>query len=122
VSSLVPIPATSPETRAASIGPRRFSIGEQPQDGQRVLHLRGELDLAAAPALRARVTELALQDGVVIVDLSEIEFVDVAGLCALHALTREARRGRWLLELRNAPISLRQLARLAGMQDLAIAA
>jgi anti-anti-sigma factor len=104
------------------VGPRRFSIGEQPQEGQRVLHLRGELDLAAAPALRARVTELALQDGVVIVDLSDVEFVDVAGLCALHGLAREARRGRWHLELRHTPITVRQLARLTGMQDLAIAA
>jgi anti-anti-sigma factor len=104
------------------MGPRRFTIDEKPQDGQRILHLLGELDLAAAPALRARVTELALQDGVVVLDLSQVEFVDVAGLCALHSLAREARRGRWFLELRHAAISVRQLARITGMQDLALAA
>jgi anti-sigma B factor antagonist len=122
VSALAPIPSTSPEARAASVGPRRFSIREQPQDGQRVLYLRGELDIAAAPALRARATELALEDGAVIMDLSAVEFIDVAGLCALHALAREARRGRWFLELRRAPIGVRQLARITGMQDLALAA
>jgi anti-sigma B factor antagonist len=122
VSSLASIPTTSPHPRAVSVGPQRFSIGEQPEDGQRVLHLRGELDLAAAPALRARATELALQDGVVIMDLSAVEFIDVAGLCALHALAREARRGRWLLDLRHAPLRVRQLARMTGMQDLLLAA
>jgi len=122
VSALAPIPATSPQTRAASVGPRRFRIDEAPEDGQRVLSLSGELDLAAAPALRARVTELAFQDGVVILDLSGVEFIDVAGLCALHALTNEARRGRWFLQLRNPSLRVRQLARLAGMQDLAPAA
>ena len=45
-----------------------------------------------------------------------------AGLCALHALTNEARRGRWFLQLRNPSLRVRQLARLAGMQDLAPAA
>jgi anti-sigma B factor antagonist len=99
-----------------------FAIAEDVQEGQRVLHLRGELDLAAAPALRARVTELALQDGVVMIDLSGVEFIDVAGLCALYGLSREARRGRWYFELRHAPITVRHLARLTGMQDLALAA
>lgn len=122
MSALVPIPATSPQARAASVGPRRFRIDEAPEEGQRVLSLSGELDLAAAPGLRARVTELALQDGAVILDLSGVEFVDVAGLCALHALTNEARRGRWFLELRHVPITVRHLARLAGMRDLALAA
>jgi anti-sigma B factor antagonist len=122
VSALSPISITSPQARAAAIGPSRFAIVEDVQEGQRVLHVRGELDLAAAPALRARVTELAFQDGVVMIDLSGVEFIDVAGLCALHALSREARRGRWFFELRRAPISVRHLARLTGMQDLALAA
>jgi anti-anti-sigma factor len=122
VSALSSVSSTSPQARAAAIGPRRFRIEEGPQDGQRVLRLHGELDVAAAPTLRARVTELALQDGVVIIDLSAVEFVDVAGLCALHALVREAHRGRWLLELRHAPISVRQLARMTGMRELELAA
>ena len=108
--------------RAAAIGPQRFRIVEEAQEGQRVLFLHGELDLAAAPLLRARATELALEDGVVNVDLAGVEFVDVAGLCALNSLAREARRGRWFLDLRHAPIRVRQLARLTGMQNLAFAA
>lgn len=113
---------TAAHTRAAAVGPHRFHIVEEAQEGQRVLFLRGELDVAAAPMLRARVTELAFQDGVVNLDLAGVEFVDVAGLCALNSLAREARRGRWLLDLRRAPIRVRQLARLTGMQNLAFAA
>jgi len=122
VSALSSVPSTSRQARSAAIGPRRFGIDEDARDGRRVLRLHGELDVAAAPALRARVTELALQDGVVVIDLAAIEFVDVAGLCALHALVREAQRGRWLLELRHAPISVRQLARMTGMRELELAA
>jgi anti-anti-sigma factor len=114
--------ATSSDARAAAVGPQRFSIVEEVEAGQRVLYLHGELDLAAAPALRARATELALEDGVVNIDLADVEFVDVAGLCALNSLAREARRGRWFLDLRRAPISVRQLARLTGMHNLALAA
>jgi anti-anti-sigma factor len=113
---------TPSHARAVAVGPQRFRIVEEPHEGQRVLFLHGELDLAAAPALRARATELALQDGVVNIDLAGVEFVDVAGLCALNSLAREAQRGRWFLDLRHAPISVRQLARLTGMQNLAFAA
>jgi anti-anti-sigma factor len=113
---------TTAQARATAIGPARFHIAEEASEGLRVLFLRGELDLAAAPLVRARVTELAFQDGVVSIDLSGVEFIDVAGLCALNSLAREARRGRWFLDLRRAPIAVRQLARLTGMQNLAFAA
>jgi anti-anti-sigma factor len=113
---------TPSQARATAVGPSRFHIAEEAQEGQRVLFLHGELDVAAAPVLRARATELALQDGVVNIDLSGVEFVDVAGLCALNSLAREARRGRWYLDLRHAPISVRQLARLTGMRNLTFAA
>jgi anti-anti-sigma factor len=119
--SALTTPAALPHARATAVGPARFGISEVPEDGQRVLRLRGELDLAAAPQLRARATELALRDAVVILDLSDVEFVDVAGLCALRSLAREA-RGRWSLQVRGAPLAVRQLARLTGMQDLALAA
>jgi anti-anti-sigma factor len=113
---------TPSDARATVVGPQSFRIVEDIEAGQRVLYLHGELDLAAAPVLRARATELAIEDGVVNIDLAGVVFVDVAGLCALNSLAREARRGRWFLDLRRAPISVRQLARLTGMQNLAFAA
>jgi len=113
---------TTARARAAAVGPARFRIVEEASEGLRVLFLRGELDVAAAPLLRARVTDLAFQDGVVSIDLSGVEFIDVAGLCALNSLAREARRGRWVLDLHHAPIGVRQLARMVGMANLTFAA
>jgi len=95
-----------------------FSVAEE--GGQ--LRVRGELDLAAVPELRACVTATALRDGAVILDLSDVEFVDVAGLSALTALAHEAQQGDWLLEMRDASLAVRRLARLTGLQDLAPAA
>jgi anti-sigma B factor antagonist len=113
---------TARQARATAVGPPRFHITEEASEGLRLLFLRGELDLAAAPLLRARVTELAFQDGVVSIDLSGVEFIDVAGLCALNSLAREARRGRWVLDLHHAPLNVRQLARMTGMPNLTFAA
>src|SRR3954463_12955592 len=95
---------TSSHARAAVVGPQRFRIVEEAEAGQRVLYLRGELDLAAAPALRARATELAIADGGVNIDLAGVDSAAVPGLCAYTARPREARRGRWFLDLRRAPI------------------
>lgn len=104
--------------RAVSIGMARFRVAEV-SDGSLVrLQLRGELDLAAVPALRDRVRETASRDGVAILDLSGVVFIDVAGLSALSALVREARVGGWRLELRHASLAVRQLARLTSMQPL----
>jgi anti-anti-sigma factor len=105
-------PARPPAT---TVGPASFSITEELERGQTFLRARGELDLAAVPELRAGVWSTARRDGMAILDLSGIVFIDVAGLSALTALTREARKGHWVLELRHAPLVVRQLARLTGL-------
>jgi anti-anti-sigma factor len=91
-------------------------------DAAGALHVSGELDLAAVPELRARVRAAAATRGAAVVDLSGVEFIDVAGLTALSSLAHEARQGHWQLDFRCAPLVVRQLARLTGLQDLALAA
>jgi anti-anti-sigma factor len=102
----------------SALGPPHFAIDEE--EGQ--LRLTGELDLAAVPELRSRVRDAARRDGAAVVDLSGVEFIDVAGLSALTSLAHEASSGHWSLQLRRPPLVVRQLARLVGMQDLARAA
>lgn len=68
-------------------------------DGAVELRLRGELDVASGPALRALVEQLYEPGRVVVLDLAELEFADVAGLTALLALSpitndHHRRRGR----------------------------
>jgi anti-anti-sigma factor len=103
---------------ATAIGPARFRVAEAGDGGERCLRLHGELDIAAVHALREHVRRAAVRDGVAILDLSEVEFIDVAGLSMLSALVREARSDGWSLELRRASLAVRQLARLTSMQDL----
>jgi len=78
------------------------------------LHVAGELDLAAVPELRSRVRAAAASGGTAVLDLSRVDFIDVAGLSALSALAHEARREHWRLEVRDASLIVRQLARLCG--------
>jgi anti-anti-sigma factor len=99
-----------------------FSVTEDAEGGRPFLRLRGELDLAAVPELRARVWNACRREGMAILDLSGVEFIDLAGLSALTALAREAREGHWLLELRRPPLVVRQLARLTGLDPVPLAA
>jgi anti-sigma B factor antagonist len=50
-----------------------------------VVHFAGEVDVASAPELRGRLEELAPADTKVIVDLSDVRFLDSTGLGVLVA-------------------------------------
>ena len=70
------------------------------RDGETVvLTLHGELDMQTVPRLRARLAD-ALQEpgGAVLVDLTDVVFIDSTGLAALlNALRRLTRAGRRML-------------------------
>ncbi len=71
-------PATSDEPGVRAAAPYRIAEGDS-SDRVRVLVLRGELDLAAAPRLRARIDETASRRALVL-DLSQVTFIDSAVL------------------------------------------
>jgi anti-sigma B factor antagonist len=66
------------------------------ENGAQALELSGELDAASAPALRERLAEVATRGaGPLVVDLSELDFIDSTGLSALlNAKRRLTRRDR----------------------------
>jgi anti-anti-sigma factor len=55
-----------------------------------LVSLAGELDLAGAGALEPPITE-RLRKGSLIVDISDLEFIDSAGLTVLYSAQRSAR-------------------------------
>jgi anti-sigma B factor antagonist len=61
-----------------------------------VITVRGELDMQTVGRLRAALAQALADDGgAVVVDLSEVEFIDSTGLAALlNALRRLTRAGR----------------------------
>jgi anti-sigma B factor antagonist len=62
-------------------------------DGQVVVALRGQLDMAAAASVAAALTAVAAREPQIIVDLAGLEFIDSSGVAALvrgRNLAREA--------------------------------
>jgi anti-anti-sigma factor len=63
----------------------QFGIDES-RDGERVVvAVRGEVDMATAPRLRAALERAAAEASEVRVDLREVQFMDSTGLSALVA-------------------------------------
>jgi anti-sigma B factor antagonist len=111
-------PAGEAPVTSTTVGPASFHVVEDAAAGHPRLHLRGELDLAAAPVLREHVRSVAARDGSVTLDLSGVAFIDVAGLCALTTLAREAGEQGWSLDLCNPSLSVRRLVRLTSTDGL----
>jgi stage II sporulation protein AA (anti-sigma F factor antagonist) len=63
--------------------PTPFDLKTTVHDGLAVVVVVGELDLATAPRLSEVLAEMAEPGRVILVDLSETEFMDCAGLAPL---------------------------------------
>jgi anti-sigma B factor antagonist len=84
----------------SSSPPESFSVEEHEEAGVRVLHVAGELDIATAPRLCARLD--ATRTGRrprLLVDLTDVDFCDSTGLRALLGAASEvrARGGRFAI-------------------------
>ena len=69
----------------------RTNLSSGASEGHVVFSLHGELDLVDAAAVAAALGALAARDRLIIVDLSGLEFIDVAGIAALARGRRQAR-------------------------------
>jgi anti-sigma B factor antagonist len=86
------------------------------KDGTLVFKLRGSLDLATAPTVRAALSEATEKDKHdLIVDLSHLEFLDSTGLGVLIGAHRRAaeRGGSLRLIVSDGPIS--RLLNITGL-------
>jgi anti-anti-sigma factor len=101
--------------------PRRSLLEVVAQPGpQTVLTLNGELDPGTAPTLRTHLTDLAADDAVssVVVDLSQITFLDSSGIRAL-VTGGEALRARSAELILRAPApNVRRVLEVTGLSQL----
>jgi len=101
-SAMVPEPIQSHvlSTSGGNLQPAEFQI-EQSTDasGAVLLQLLGELDLAVAPALVARLAALKEARAAVRLDLSRLQFMDSTGLGTVLTAVLDARRDGWELEI-----------------------
>jgi anti-sigma B factor antagonist len=69
-----------------------FDIHEISDNGFPVLAMRGEIDLASAPQLREALTRMNPNEtSLVVLDLSEVTFLDSTGLGVLMGALKRAR-------------------------------
>ncbi|WP_304452009.1 STAS domain-containing protein [Nocardiopsis sp. YSL2] len=77
-------------------------------DGTTVVELSGEIDIATADQVFADLVTAA-SEGCVVVDLSEVEFIDASGVNALVGAMRAAVRAHHHLALANPPAQLTRI-------------
>jgi anti-sigma B factor antagonist len=86
------------------------------RDGATVVAARGELDLSTAPRLRElAVARLTAGAKIMVVDLSEVEFLDSTGLGILVAILKRARSLDALLALVISRERVRKVFELTGL-------
>jgi stage II sporulation protein AA (anti-sigma F factor antagonist) len=93
-----------------------FSLAEDVgRDGERVIRLRGELDIESAPDLERVLLRSRPAGQRVVVDLTELKFMDSTGLRVLLRARAAADEGRWEINLRNVPPTIRRLFDMTGV-------
>ena len=72
-----------------------FEVRESVENEWLRLTLRGELDLATAPELEARLGELQAECRSVLMDLSQLGFMDSTGLSIMTRAINSSRSNGW---------------------------
>lgn len=81
------------------------------------LSLVGELDLATAPALEQRLSQLRSERKAVRVDLSRVEFIDSSGLRVLLGAWKSGREMGWNFEIGpDVPPQAEHLFKITGTE------
>lgn len=93
-----------------------FTLAEDDgRDGERVIRLRGELDIESAPDLERVLLRSRPAGQRVVLDLAELQFMDSTGLRVLLRARVAADEGRWEIRLRNVPPTIRRLFDMTGV-------
>src|SRR3954452_23205898 len=91
-----------------------LSLATNTSDGQVVITLQGEIDVATVGTLEHRFTAIKSTDcTVVVVDLAEVTFIDCTGLKALEIARRNLARVGIRLAVRNPQRQARRLFQIA---------
>jgi anti-sigma B factor antagonist len=109
-----PARVTDPSSRTPSPEPKRFGCDVQTEgDVVRVVPT-GDLDMATAPLLDARLAELRRDFRQLILDLSRLDFIDSTGLRLLLRYDAEARQDGFNLRLIPGPPAVQRVFELTG--------
>ena len=95
-----------------------FTLAEaSADDGERLIRLHGELDIDTVPELERALLRSRPARARVVLDLSELKFMDSTGLRVLLRARAAAEEGHWEILLRNVPANIRRLFDMTGVHD-----
>jgi anti-anti-sigma factor len=95
-----------------------FTLAEHAgSGGERVIRLRGELDIGSAPDLQRALLRSRPAQQRVVLDLSELKFMDSTGLRVLLRARAAAEEGRWEIFMRNVPANIQRLFDMTGVHE-----
>jgi anti-sigma B factor antagonist len=86
-----------------------FSIEERRHDGTVVLTLHGDLDLASADSVAARLEQLRAAGEPALLDLDELDFMDSSGLRLVLDAAETSDRTGWSFSLTHGPEQVQRL-------------
>ena len=95
-----------------------FSTEVNATDEATVIHVRGEIDMATAGRLRDAIEPHMGPEQTIVLDLSEVEFMDSSFLHVLVQARGRLTESRGSLVLRNPSRAAHQLLTVAGANDL----
>lgn len=114
-------PEEGDEMAAASDEPGdlEFAITRETKGTTTVVSVRGDVDVATSPQLRAEL-QSAIDGGAeeVVVDVSEMDFIDSAGLGVLIGALKRAREANARLVLRGVQPSPRKVLGITGLDEM----
>lgn len=115
--------STRPSPPSAAVAAETFSgglvAGHYSLDGYTIVWAQGEIDIATANGLMQELANAVhAQHCRVIVDLTEVTFMDSTGLNALVLARRKANAGNGEVRLVGACAMVRKILRLTGLEQV----
>jgi len=99
--------------------PATLELTVSEHEGETVVRAAGELDVNTAPELREQLTRLIGEDSRrIVVDLSEVSFVDSTALSVLVSALKRLRQADGDLELAAPNPSVRRVFEITGLTRL----
>jgi anti-sigma B factor antagonist len=96
-----------------------FEAVESEQSGMPVLRAQGEIDVASAPEFHASLSDLIREDTeILIVDLSEVSFMDSTGLGVLVGVEKQMSEAGHEMRLVVTQPQITRLLELTGLNEV----
>lgn len=100
-------------------GDLEFAINSETSGTTTIVSVRGDVDVATSPQLRAELqTAIDAHAQEVVVDVNEMDFIDSAGLGVLIGALKRAREANVRLVLRGVQPSPRKVLGITGLDDM----